>query len=61
MDFLEKKRQKNKNIESSYTLYIQHFFEEKNRKMNFFAIELAFVHMGISWIFSKKNTKKHEF
>ena len=34
--FFRKKKQKNTNIESSYTLYFQHFFEKKNRKMIFF-------------------------
>ena len=33
-----KKKQKNTNIESSYTLYFQHFFEKENRKMIFFLL-----------------------
>ena len=36
--FFRKKKQKNTNIESSYTLYFQHFFEKENRKMIFFLL-----------------------
>ena len=60
MDFFEeKKTKKNTNIESSYTLYFQHFFEKKNRKMIFFSIVLVLVHIGISTPFKHKKRRKN--
>ena len=36
--FFRKKKQKNTNIQSSYTLYFQHFFEKKIEKCFFFLL-----------------------
>ena len=42
-------------------MYFQHFFEQKNRKMIFFSIELTLVHMRIWWIFLEKRHKNKNF
>ena len=57
--FFRKKQQKNTNIQSSYTLYFQHFFEKKIEKWFFFPIVLVLVHIGISTPFKHKKRRKN--
>jgi len=57
--FFRKKKQKNTNIQSSYTLYFQHFFEKKIEKWFFFPIVLVLVHIGISTPFKHRKRRKN--
>ena len=57
--FFRKKKQKNTNIQSSYTLYFQHFFEKKNRKMIFYFLLCWYLYiLGFRLHLNTKNEER---